>query len=1772
MCLHRSLTHFVPWQGQQFGLSERDRFSMLSGLSHDPLQRDIFTALQLGATICVPDPDRMAEPGYLAAWAAQLQITVAHLTPAMAQLLAEPPAGAPVEIASLRRAFVVGDVLTRRDVDCVRRIAPGVEAVNLYGSTETQRAVGYHRVVPGAGGFQALPLGRGMRDVQLLVLAKGGGLAGVGELGEIGVRSPHLAGGYLGDPDATARKFVASPFSGRTDDRLYLTGDLGRYRPDGEVEWAGRADRQIKVRGFRIELGEIEAALSRHPAVREVVVVARASADASGPPRDPELVAYVVPRDGTEAPNSSLDDELRRSVATSLPDFMVPAAFVTLPRMPLTPTGKLDRAALPAPPTRASRSADPDGPIEQALAAIWSTLLGVDHVGRDDDFFALGGHSLRATQLLARVRDCLAVELPVRAVFEASTLAAMAARIADAMADATGIAPPLLPVPRTGPLPLSFAQERLWFLEQMDPGSPLYNIPMALRLAGPLDTDALERALAEVVRRHEVLRTRLVDDDGRPRQEIVPADLAGFQLEVDDLRSRPDAEAEARKTGEREAARSFDLSRPPLLRARLTRLADDQHLLLLVMHHAVSDGWSMGVLVREAAALYRAFAAGQPSPLPELPVQYADFAVWQRAWLDGDELARQLAHWKDALRDASPLELPTDRPRPARLSLRGKRLSFTLPAALRAELERVGQAEGATLFMTLLAGFTALLHRHSGQDDLCVGTPVAGRTRLETEPLIGFFVNTLVLRTDLTGQPSFRQLLARVRRAALAAYAHQDLPFEKLVGELAPRRDLSRQPLVQVTFALQNAPMPEVAAPGLSLAPLVVDTATAKFDLGLTVVPGAGDLQAIFEYATDLFDDDRIERMAGHLRNLLDAAADDPDAPISRLPMLGETERRQLVEWSGGRASFPPGPCLHDLFAVQAARRPDAVALSAGGDALTYADLDRRSEAVARRLRGLGAGPETLVGLCAERSPDLVVGMLGILKAGAAYVPLDPDYPRDRLSFMVEDSAAPIVLTQRALHDRLPASGARLIDLDHLDAPARSAPGSASTSTSLPDSAAYVMYTSGSTGRPKGVAVTHHQVVRLLEATRSLHAFDERDVWTLFHSFAFDFSVWELWGALAHGGRLVVVPYQVSRSPEAFHALLADERVTVLNQTPSAFRELVRADQAAGARARELSLRTVIFGGEALELETLRPWFERHGDQRPRLVNMYGITETTVHVTHRALSAADLEAGRASVIGSPLPDLSLYLLDRHGEPVPIGVPGEICVGGAGVARGYFRRPALTAERFVPDRSGPGERIYRSGDLARHRSDGELEYLGRADQQIKLRGFRIETGEIEAALLDHPAVRQCAVVVRDRSGGEPGDRRLVAYVVAGAAADLRAHLARRLPAYMVPSAFVALERLPLTAQGKLDRAGLPEPGRARPDTAEEPRTDTERALARIWSEVLQIDRVGRRDNFFELGGHSLLALQVVARARRAGIAIDAAAMIECPTLADLAARPTTSPARPATRSPLVAIQPAGARPPLYCLHPLGGYALCFRDLSVRLGAEQPLYGLEAVGLDGQEPPLERIEDMAARYLAAIREQQPAGPYALAGWSFGGLVALEMAQQLRRQGEHARLLIFDTSLAGTRADPDREADDSTVLRMLARVLESLAGMPRDAALEVLRPMDDGDARAAYVLEQARRSRTVPPDFGMEQVRPLLRVVEASVRAWRDYQPTPHTGPITLLRTPEPPGLRPDDPSLGWGRVAGADLDTRIVPGQHHRMLLEPEVGHIAEHVRAWLARRR
>ena len=917
-------------------------------------------------------------------------------------------------------------------------------------------------------------------------------------------------------------------------------------------------------------------------------------------------------------------------------------------------------------------------------------------------------------------------------------------------------------------------------------------------------------------------------------------------------------------------------------------------MLWLVFHHIVADGTSMRTMLRDLSALYRAALTGTPASLPDLPVQYADFSVWQRDWLAGQSLDAQREYWLERLSGSLPaLELPLDRPRPPVLTYRGARVPFSVSPAVTAALADLSQREGATLFMALMAAFQAMLHRYTGQDDLAVGFPIANRQRRELDEVVGFFVNTLVLRVDLSGEPTFLELLRRVRERALEAYAHQDMPFELLVDAVAPERHLDRTPLFQVMLALLDDPVERLELPGLSARWADIPVSTSRFDLLLNLEHGAEGLAGGLEYNSDIFDHETVLRMAEQLNVLLEGIVADPRRKLHELPLMTEAERRRLlVDWRGGSAAFAAdGRCPHERFEAQVERSPDAVAARYEGVSLTYRELNERANHVANYLKERGVGPDVLVGLAMERSLDLVVGLLGILKAGGAYVPLDPTYPAERLSFLIEDAGIKLLVTQESCLKAFPAVRCESVCLDRDWPRISSASNTNPARSAKPEHLAYVIYTSGSTGKPKGVLITHRNVTRLFDATNAWYRFDERDVWTLFHSYAFDFSVWELWGALLYGGSVVVVPYWISRSPEAFRDLLVEERVTVLNQTPSAFRQLVRADLAQPAAP--YRLRYVIFGGEALELQSLRPWFERYGDETPLLVNMYGITETTVHVSYRPIRMRDLEQGAGSVIGIPIPDLRIYVLDAHCRPVPIGVPGEMYVGGAGVARGYLNRPDLTEQRFVPDALDPDgdSRLYRSGDLARWKSGGDLEYLGRIDHQVKIRGFRIELGEIEAALGEHPSVRDCVVIARQDG---PGDKRLVAYVATDAdptalVEELRARLKARLPEYMVPAAFVSLSALPLTAHGKVDRKALPEPefARARRDAVVEPRTEAEKTLAGIWRAVLGVDRVGIDDNFFELGGDSILSIQVITRAREAGLAITPKQLFQNPTIAALA---------------------------------------------------------------------------------------------------------------------------------------------------------------------------------------------------------------------------------------------------------------------------------------------
>jgi amino acid adenylation domain-containing protein len=1515
---HGAICNRLLWGQATFRLGPEDRVLQKTPFTFDVSVWELFAPLIAGSELVLARPEGHRDNAYLIDLLQSQGITTAHFVPSMlGAFLASPGVES---CRSLRRVIASGEALTPELVERFFARLPEVELYNLYGPTEAAVEVSSWACRRDAAG--PVPIGRPISNLRLYT--HDGALLPVppGEPGELLIGGVGLARGYLRRPDLTAASFVPDPFSGAAGSRLYRTGDLARQREDGALLYLGRLDHQVKLRGFRIELGEIEAALRHLPEVTDAVVTVREDT-----PGDQRLVAYVVPRGGAPLPTRL---EWQRTLAQSLPEHMLPAVFVTLAALPLNAHGKVDRRGLPAPdrdrPELAETYLAPRSAAERAIAALWGELLNLDQVGVDDNFFHLGGHSLLVAQALSRLRQTYGVEVPLVEFFRRPTVAALAARI-ERGAEGGGASdipepPPIRPAARDARrLPLSFAQERVWFMDQLVPGGNMaYNFQAAIWLAGPLQPAALAGALTEIVRRHEILRTTFPEVDGWPVQVIHPA--SPVSLPEIDLRGLP--AAERRERAEElifEIIRiPFDLVRGPLIRWRLLRLDREAHVLVQVEHHFVHDGWSFAVLFGEIRDLYLAFSLGQPSPLAELPVQYADYALWQREWMRGAVRERLLAYWEGKLAGSPPpVELPTDRPRPLEESFRGWVLALPLEPGLYGELRQFSRRQGVTLYTTMLAGFLALLHRYTGEVDLVIGTSNANRRLRELERVIGMMVNSLPLRADLSGRPSFRALLERTRDLAVEAHSHQDLPFDQLVQALKVDRRPGRNPVFQLMFNFHDAPVPDGHAGRLEMVPELRANGTSKMDLNLIVVPRAEqrvgregsdeDRSAIgrWEYNGDLFDGTTIRRLDAQLQAVLAGAVADPEAELAELPVLSRPERQQaIVEWGdrdrrARRARTKSGGGLAERFAARAGAAPDALAVSCGDQHLTYGELAARAAGLAARLGRQGVRPGDRVALFLDRSPELVVAILGVLAAGAAYVPLDPDHPRERLGLILEDAGASVLVSRKELANRLPAHRAAVV----LVAGGRDSRG-VRAEIRLPDDAtAYIVYTSGSTGRPKGVLVSHANALRLFDVTAERFGFGPADVWTLFHSYAFDFSVWEIWGALLNGGRLVVVPYWVSRSPESFRELLEAERVTVLNQTPSAFRALAATEEMAGTvgavgavAGGEPALRQVIFGGEALEPGSLAPWFERHGDVRPRLVNMYGITETTVHVTWQPLHRAAAAGSRASRIGRALPDLSLRLLDRWLQPAPVGVPGEICVGGPGLAAGYLNRPDLTAERFVPDpfgsaREEAGERLYRSGDLARLLPDGTVEYLGRIDHQVKIRGFRIELGEIEAALAAHPAVEQGVVVVRAEP---PGDPRLAAYVVpaagrSGIAAELRDALREALPEYMVPAVWVELPVLPLTPNGKVDRRALPDPGAAHSESAYvPPQSPAEEILTEIWAEVLGVDRVGLRDDFFDLGGHSLLATRAAVRvAAIFGVQVPVRAVFEAPTVAAFALR-------------------------------------------------------------------------------------------------------------------------------------------------------------------------------------------------------------------------------------------------------------------------------------------
>ena len=1310
--------------------------------------------------------------------------------------------------------------------------------------------------------------------------------------------------------------------------------------------------------------------------------------------------------------------------------------------------------------------------------------------------------------------------------------------------------------------PTSFAQQRLWFLDQLDPGRSTYNLPLAMRLRGALDFEALEESLGEILRRHDALRTVFALRGGAPVQVIKPPDP--FSLVCVDLTGLPASEREQRATSltTEESVRPFDLALGPLFRAKILRLSSEDHILVITMHHIVSDGWSIGVLLRELSVLYAAFCERRPAPLPELPIQYADYAIWQRQWIEGETLEEQTRYWKKHLAGAPPfLELPTDRPRGPVQTFAGASETVSLPSTLMDGLKQLAQSERATLFMTMLAAFHLLLARSAGQDDVSVGCPIAGRTQVELEDLIGFFVNTLVLRADVSADPTFRELLRQVREAALGAYAHQEVPFEKLVEKLNPIRSASHSPLFQVMFQLRSETGGEIRLRGLTVERLSIKYETAQVDLSLFAWIANDSISCSFNYNTDLFDSDTIRRALAHYRMLLEAVVADPDRRVSELPLLTSEERQRIVvDWNRTEAEFPRDRTVPGLVEETVGRHPDAIAVEFGEERITYRELNERSNRLARELIARDAATGTRVALCLERSPEMLVALLGILKSGAAYVPLDPTYPRQRLRFMLEDSQPVVLVTDHKqarafpwIRDRallIDRERRRLARIESGDLPAMAGP----------EDLAYVLYTSGSSGHPKGVEIRHRSVVNFLASMERVPGLVPEDKLLAVTTLSFDIAGLELYLPLAVGARLRLATRETASSGPRLAEEIERSAATVMQATPATWRMLLDSGWAGKPDLKILS------GGEALSRELANQLLEAGRE----VWNLYGPTETTIWSTVQRV-----EKGRDRVsIGRPIANTTALVLDRRGKPVPIGVPGELLIGGEGVAKGYWNRPELTSEKFIPSAFHAGQTLYRTGDLARQRPDGSLDYLGRIDDQVKIRGFRIELAEIESALRQHPAVEQAVAAVREYGSD---DRRLIAYLVGNReempqVATLREFLRKTLPDAMIPAAFVILDELPLTPNGKIDRRALPAPDQGRPDLGRgyvAPSDSLERHLVQIWETALGIEHIGVRDNFFELGGHSLLAVRVFNEIENSfDRKLPLATIFEAPTISELAAILRQEGWSPSWSS-LVAIQPRGSRPPFYCIHAVGGNVLTYVDLSRYLGLDQPVYGLQAVGLDGSEP-LTRIEDMAAHYIAEIRKFQPEGPYYLGGTSAGGLVAFEMAQQLVQQGaEVAVLALFDTWgpdyprwIPGM--TPGRRKFSRFFDRVDLHVGNMLAAEGLSGKLEYLGTKTKRAARQFALITRAavERAETRWRERSEPMARELKRIEATARRATERYVEKVYPGRLTLFRaSKQPMGAYPDS-ELGWTRVAGGGVEVYEVPGYHGALVHEPRIRILAE----------
>lgn len=1483
-------------------------------------------------------------------------------------------------------------------------------------------------------------------------------------------------------------------------------------------------------------------------------------------PLQDKLTQYLVP-------------QLRQFLKERLPDYMVPRTFILLSCLPLTSNGKIARHILPLPTFFGNNSTTnyipPQTASEKLLANLWAEILGVEQVGLEDNFFELGGHSLLATQLISRIREVFAIELPLRSLFEAPTVGSLHQKIDQARDQSSDLLiASIQPTENSREAPLSFPQQRLWFLSQLEGANVAYNMPAAVQIVGNLNVGALEKSLVEIVQRHNTLRTRFQLVKGTPVQVI--GEQSEPCLTVIDLQNikATTQTTEIQKWVAQEAQSPFDLKNGPLFRAKLLRLHSQKHIFLVTMHHIISDGWSFSLMIKEMSVLYRAFYQQSESPLIPLPIQYIDFTQWQRQMLQGENLEKLLNYWQQKLADIPTLlNLPTDRPRPPIQSFRGDRLKIHLSSELTSRLRELSRQTQTTLFMVLLAAFATLLFRYSEQQDILIGTAIANRTRPETEKLIGFFVNTLILRTQPSGKLTFLELLQETKAVCLDAYTHQDLPFEHLVQALKPERSLSHNPLFQVMFALQSAPMlDELELPELTVTPLQSENVSAMFDLSLLLEETPSQIIGFWEYSQDLFSYETASQMLNHFQNLLEAIANNPRQQLAELPILSKTERQQLLTaWNNTTTYYPKTQLIHQLFEAQVEQTPEAIALEFEDKQISYQELNQQSNQLARYLQTLGVKAETLVGVWMKREPELVIGLLAILKAGGTYVPIDPSYPQQRQTWILNNAQVKIVVTNLSDTSKIHKSGIQVVNLDRDQTEITKLANTNLAQPATSNQLAYILYTSGSTGTPKGVMIEHRSVVAFLYWAKTYFSPSQLHSVLASTSICFDLSIFELFLPLSCGGKIILVENILKLA-----TLPAKQTITLINTVPSAMAELLNINCIPD------SVQAINLAGEPLSAQLVQNLFTTNPCLQ--IYNLYGPSEDTTYST-AALIPKNGE--RSPSVGKAIANTQAYILDQFLQLVPIGVPGELYLSGAGLARGYQNLPELTAEQFIPNpfSNFPGTRLYKTGDIVRYRANGEIEYLGRRDRLVKIRGFRIELAEIEEVLQQHSQVHNAVVVV---SADNPsGEKQIVAYIVTCSSTtslthDLRSFLQKQLPSYMIPTTFVFLHKIPLTPNGKIDRKALPKPTPNHPASINNnhvaPRSPLELQLVHLWESILGLESIGVQDNFFEIGGHSLLAVRLIAAMQQHfGYELPLSTFLVAPTIEQLAQLLSSIQTKISSQSLLVKIQPLGSNPPYFCVPGVGGNVLYFHKLACHLGLEQPFYGFQAQGLDGKLDPHTSIEEMAYAYIEALCKVQPQGPYWLGGHSFGGWVAFEMAQQLQQRGQSVALLtIFDAVAPSVNNSiVGQDWNDTQWMLQMLQLLEDTYDIKLRVSYDDLLS-HNLETQITYIMQRLKEVNLLPAETGNEQIKRLLRVFKANSQM-RYLPKTLHATEIHLFKVNdnqleqidgEPTIDTRQNPTLGWEKLTDTSVVVHPVPGTHTSMMTFPHVQTLAKSLQSIL----